>query len=114
MDYIPTQAIADFLCIRMQIRLCTEFFILRCGKGGEGRSKIVLLHKAACAAAGSAGWHRDFCFQFMMRLTADEKLIYWVSEEVPLFQKSTLPTKGLRQHFPLRSEPLNEPLDTDT
>jgi len=37
---------------------------------------------------------------------------YWVSEEVPP-SKTTPSTTGLN-NFPFRSEPLNEPWDTDT
>jgi hypothetical protein len=109
-DYIPTQAIADFLA--SNANPLVHGILYPSVQGGEGRSNIVLFHKAARVQPLDLPDGTEISVSTYDETDGGRETNYWVSEEVPPF-KTTPSTKGLN-NFPFRSEPLNEPLDTDT
>jgi len=108
-DYIPTQAIADFLASNANPLL--HGILYPSVQGGEGKSNIVLFHKAARVQPLDLPDGTEISVSLSDDTEDGPETNYWVSEEVP---PSRPPTTSALDDFPFRSEPLDKPLDTDS
>lgn len=109
-DYIPTQAIADFLASNANPLL--HGILYPSAQGGEGRSNIVLFHKAARVQPLDVPDGTEISVSTYDETDDGRESNYWVSEQVP--PPKTTPSTTELNNFPFRSEPLSEPWDADT
>lgn len=80
-DYLPTQAIADFLATNANPLL--HGILYPSVQGGEGKSNVVLFHKAARVQPLDIPDGTDISATLYDHTEDGPEINYWVSEEVP-------------------------------
>jgi hypothetical protein len=101
-DYLPTQAIADFLATSANPLL--HGILYPSVQGGEGKSNVVLFHKAARVQSLDIPDGAEISASLYDETEDGPEVRYWVSEEVPPVGPLTTSEPG---DFLLLSEPLD-------
>jgi hypothetical protein len=108
-DYLPTQAIADFLATNANPLL--HGILYPSAQGGEGKSNIVLFHKAARVQPLDIPEGTEISASLYDETDSGPEINYWVSEEVP----PAAPPSGTEPpDVPFSSERLDQPVDDDS
>ena len=108
-DYLPTQAIADFLATNADPLL--HGILYPSVQGSEGQSNIVLFHKAARVQPLDIPTGTEISARLYDETKDGVEVSYWVSEQIPPPSPRSEPES---HDFPFLSEPLDEPLDIDS
>jgi hypothetical protein len=108
-EYLPTQAIADFLATNANPLL--HGILYPSVQGGEGKSNVVLFHKAARVQPLDLPDGAEISVSLYDHTEDGPEIHYWVSEEIPPPSPPPSPSEGLE--FPFLSERLDQPMDTD-